>query len=201
MPTYEQIFIDVDTQHDFLDPRGSLYVPGGAELLPNLERLTAHAGRRGIPVVASACAHDEDDAEFARFPRHCVRDTWGQLKVAGTLLNRRITVPARLPVRDPAGLLAGHKQVIIEKTDLDVFTNPAAGALIDGVQAGRFVVYGVATDYCVNCWVEGLLKRGRAVTLVTDAIRGIDESASAELLETLRGRGVKLAKAAEVVGG
>ena len=49
------VFVDVDTQRDFLEPDGALAIPGAEAILPNLARLTAFARRQGIPVLATAC--------------------------------------------------------------------------------------------------------------------------------------------------
>jgi len=61
------VFVDVDTQFDFMDPKGSLYVPGADEIVPNLKRLIDFAEENDIPVVASVDAHSHDDPEFAQF--------------------------------------------------------------------------------------------------------------------------------------
>jgi nicotinamidase/pyrazinamidase len=61
----------------------------------------------------------------------------------------------------------------VEKQALDVFTNPDFPALLDSLQAERYVVYGVATEYCVRCAITGLLGTGKAVALVTDAIAAV----------------------------
>jgi nicotinamidase-related amidase len=63
-----QVFVDVDTQVDFLDPAGALFVPGSTEIVPNLARLTRFAREHGIPILASADAHTPDDPELTSFP-------------------------------------------------------------------------------------------------------------------------------------
>jgi nicotinamidase/pyrazinamidase len=201
MKTHPQIFVDVDTQNDFLDPNGALFIRSGLEILDNLGRLTAYARRRRVPVLSSACAHGEDDAEFSQFPRHCVTDTWGQLKLACTLLPRRVRVSAHLPVAHPAELLDRWQQVILEKTEFDVFSNPNADEMVNDLTAERFVVYGVATDYCVKAWVEGLLKRGKKVVLLSDTIRAVDPWKGEEIVRGLCKNGATLMKAADVMTG
>src|SRR5512135_1494803 len=79
-------FIDIDTQRDFMLPGGALYVPRAETLLPALERLTRFAVDNGIPLISTMDAHETDDPEFARFPRHCVKDTPGYAKIPETLL-------------------------------------------------------------------------------------------------------------------
>src|ERR1700722_13096247 len=133
------VFVDVDTQIDFLFPAGALYVPGAERLLPAIARLNHFAAAQGIPLISTTDAHSENDPEFRQWPPHCVVGTTGQLKPAETLLADRA------------------KQIIVEKQMLDVFANPDFPALLDHLGAERYVVYGVATDYCVRCAVTGLL--------------------------------------------
>jgi nicotinamidase/pyrazinamidase len=75
------VFVDVDTQRDFLDLTGRLYVPGSIEIRPNLLRLARFATRHDISIVATACAHTPDDDELTRFPAHCMIGTSGQERV------------------------------------------------------------------------------------------------------------------------
>src|SRR3954467_8836544 len=78
------VFVDIDTQRDFLEPTGALFIPGSGAILASLARLTAFARTRGIPVLATACAHTADDPEFPQFPPHCMVGTPGQERVAET---------------------------------------------------------------------------------------------------------------------
>jgi nicotinamidase/pyrazinamidase len=82
----------------------------------------------------------------------------------------------------------------LEKREFDVFSRPDADGLIDryNSRGPTFVVYGVATDYCVRAAVEGLLARGCRAAVVVDAVRAIDPAVEAELLNDWSRRGVLL---------
>jgi nicotinamidase/pyrazinamidase len=190
------IFWDVDTQRDFMLPRGKLRVRKAKKIIPNLKRLVnaARAGR--VLLVSSACAHIPDDEEFKDFPPHCIQGTPGQKKIPETLTANPYIVPntpyARLPKRFRPG-----QQVIIEKRKLDVFTNPNIEAVLQRVKksvAGRpeFVVFGVVTEYCVRCAASGLLDRGERVAVVTDAIETLDPAVGKKTLDELASRGARL---------
>ena len=76
----------------------------------------------------------------------------------------------------------------------DLFSHPRADELIALYAASRpvFVVYGVATDYCVSAAVEGLLQRQARVAIVVDAIRAIDPQAESRILTAFARRGALL---------
>ncbi|MBI4579456.1 MAG: isochorismatase family protein, partial [Planctomycetes bacterium] len=86
MRTYDRILVDVDTQFDFLDPGGNLYVPGAITIHPALERLFDYARRSGVPVLSTADEHSAHDPEYERFGRHCEAGTLGQRKLPFTVL-------------------------------------------------------------------------------------------------------------------
>ena len=190
------VFFDIDTQIDFLYPAGALYVPGAERLLGALERLNHYAAAHSIPVVSTVDAHAEDDPEFAQWPAHCVAGTAGQRKPARTLLERRALVPIA-PGEYP---IEGAEQIILEKQALDLFTNPNLPGLREKLAAGRCVVYGVVTEYCVRCAALGLLRLGKQVELVTDAIQSLDEEAARRTLEEFTAGG-RLTTVAEVCAG
>jgi nicotinamidase-related amidase len=68
------------------------------------------------------------------------------------------------------------------KQELDVFSNPDLLPLLKRLNADSYVVYGVVTEICVEFAAFGLLKTGKSVTIVTDAIRGLDESAADSMI-------------------
>src|SRR5262247_2720448 len=79
------IFFDVDTQRDFMESTGALYVPGAEAIRPNIERLLREAGARKVTTVSSRCAHEPDDPEFEMFPPHCIDGSPGAERVFADL--------------------------------------------------------------------------------------------------------------------
>lgn len=189
MPASPLVFVDVDTQRDFLDPDGALYVPGSTAIRPNLARLTAWARDHGVPILATACAHHPGDPEFQTFPPHCLVGTPGQGRVAETAWPGSVVLEPGDPI--PAGPVP---HLTLPKTEYDVFSRPDLPALLAayGRDRPRFVVYGVATDYCVRCAVMGLLEHGHEVAVVADAVRAVDPAAEPDQLTRFIAAGATL---------
>jgi len=169
------VFFDVDTQLDFLFPAGALAVPGAERIVPGLGVLTRFAHANGIKLISTVDAHTEDDPEFKIWKPHCVAETVGQKKTTGTMLAGALVVPSsKWPViHAPSNLPA---QVLIEKQSINAFSNPNLSPLLKSVTADRYVIYGVATEHCVQRAILGLLDTGARVELVEDAVCGIDAS-------------------------
>ena len=192
-----RVFVDVDTQYDFMSPDGRLYVGGAEKIVENLRRLSEFARLRKIPVIAAADAHTPDDPEFERFPPHCVHGTPGAERIPETARPEAAVIPPK-GAEDAVAQFQRAGAVVLQKRDFPVFANPSADAIIDSVGDAEFVVYGVATDYCVRADVLGLLDRGKRVTVVVDAIQPIYAQAGEAALAEFRRRGAKLATTAEV---
>lgn len=172
----------VDVQRDFC-PGGSLAVPEGDRVVPVLNRVME---RTAIPVYASRDWHPEGSAHFQRWPPHCVRDT------AGAELHPDLTLPP-------------HATIISKGTDPDDDGGYSAfdGTLPDGTSLAadldargieHLLVGGLATDYCVKESVLDARRRGYRVTVLTDAVRGIDaeEGDTDTALEEMRRAGARL---------
>jgi len=191
-------FWDVDTQVDFMLPGGKLYVPGAENLIPNLRRLMQAARQQRLLVVSSADCHDRDDEEFRQYPPHCLAGTPGQEKLLETLLEYRFTIPKQ-PVSLPARL-TDYQQIIVEKEQFDVFTNPNIEVLLQQLGSAReFVVFGVVTEICVAYAVHGLLARGYTVQLIRDASESLAKAKAQALFEEIQRRGGKLVTTEEVL--
>ena len=75
----------------------------------------------------------------------------------------------------------------------------AFATLLERLNAGHYVVFGVATEYCVKAAVQGLLRLGRPISVVGDAIRGIDPEKTKATLEGFRQAGAKLVPMRDVL--
>lgn len=187
-------FFDIDSQLDFLYPAGALYVPRAERIVPAIARLNRYAAQHGIPVVSTTDAHTEDDPEFKTWPHHCVAGTHGQRKAEATLLERRVVVPNRAC----EVALDGAQQIVVEKQTVDVFAAPNLHRVIDQLHADAYVVYGVVTEICVLFAVRGLLKTGKPVTVVTDAVETLRAEESQRALDEVCAGGAQLARVAEI---
>jgi nicotinamidase/pyrazinamidase len=198
---------DVDTQVDFMDPGGKLYVPGAAEVAVNMERLVDAARAAGMTHVASADDHELTDPEISdrpdfrnTYPPHCLRGTRGAEKILET--KQRDPLPLGL-VPYPPGLLPGlldhHREILVLKKNFNVFTNPNCDPLLDALDPDEIVVFGVATDVCDDAAIRGFLRRGRRVRFVEDAARGLDADRVAACTAAWRDGGVEFATTAETI--
>ena len=188
------LFFDIDSQLDFLYPGGALYVPGAERIVPAIASLNRYAAQQGIPVISTTDAHAEDDIEFRQWPHHCVAGTLGQRKAEATLLQKRVVIPNR----DCELQLDGAQQIVIEKQTVDAFQAPNLQRVIERLGGDRFVVYGVVTEICVLFAARGLLKLGKPVTVVSDAIETLRAEDSQKALAEMQAGGAKLATTREI---
>ena len=185
------IFWEVDTQADFMLPGGKLYVPGAEHLLPNIRRLTDAARQRRVFLVSHGCFHAKDDPEFKTFPPHCIEGTAGSAYVPDALTEKVVSVPNEPTAALPSDL-AQYQQILLEKQTLDIFESRHADELVKRLgKNAEFVVFGVVTEYCVRLAAKGLLKRGRRVSVVKDAIETLNAEDGARTLAELQALGAK----------
>jgi len=173
-------FFDIDTQIDFVFPAGALYTPGSEKVIPVVAALNQYAAAHDITLISTMCAHGENAAEFKVWPPHCVVGTVGQQKPAATLLADKT------------------RQIFVEKDELDLFSNTAVLPLLDHLDIDECCVYGVLTEYCVKCAIMGLLKSGRKVWLVTDAIAHYTEQSGEQVIQEFLAAGGQCTTAAAI---
>jgi nicotinamidase/pyrazinamidase len=173
MPQYDSdtALLVVDLQNDFADPKGSLYVRGGDEVVPLANREIGRAAAAGAMVVYTQDWHPETTPHFAKdggiWPVHCVRDTWGaqfhpELHVEGQV------------VRKGTGGEDGYSGFSMRHPISGEATPTELEAVLRRGGVGRLVICGLATDYCVKeTAIDGLAK-GFEVHVLPEAVRAVE---------------------------
>jgi nicotinamidase/pyrazinamidase len=163
--------IVVDVQNDFADPSGSLYVNGGEEVVPVVNREIERALDAGAKVVNKQDWHPETTPHFQKdggiWPVHCVQGTWGaefypDLKVVGEIVRKGTGGEdgySGFTVRDP-------RSGAVEGTGLEPILRAR------GVE--RLVVLGLATDYCVKETALDGAAKGFDTTVLLEGVRAVE---------------------------
>ncbi len=172
-----RIFYDVDTQNDFMNEDGALYVPGAEKIKPNIKNLTVYARENHVQIVGSVDSHSENDLEFEVFPPHCIKNTKGQEKI----------IPTKI------------RETYFEKQHYDVFTVPEFEPFLKSSRVREAIVYGVATDYCVKAAVLGMQQRGIQTFVVEDAIKGVTPETTKSALEEMTKAGAKFVTTKQIL--
>jgi len=177
------IFWNVDTQIDFIEPQGKLYVQGAEEIKPTLGRITRLAREKSLIVVNTADFHHEDSAELSEnpdfmttFPVHCMAGTEGAEFIKETKPENYIVIDwdKDYNLKVELAEIGSHRNLVIRKDEFDVFKgNRYSENILNLLAPETVVVYGVATNICVNDAVIGLAKRGKKVIVITDAIKAL----------------------------
>lgn len=178
MSNTDLIFWNVDTQFDFVEPKGKLYVEGAELLKPIWRKLTLLAKEKNFKVVNTADFHYPDSKELAvnpdwvnTFPEHCMADTKGAEYVWETLPEVSITFDWDKQYFT-LNNVQQFREIVIRKDAFDVFTgNKYTDAIVKMLAPKTVVVYGVTTNVCVAAAVAGLVKRVEKVIVVEDAIK------------------------------
>jgi len=199
----ETILWDVDTQVDFIEPGGKLYFEGAEGARPAMGRLVDAARAAGAVHVASCDQHELSDPEISQepdfdstWPPHCLLGTRGAEKIPETKQLDPVPLPlVPLPSAILRRLLEGGREILIPKKQYDPFTNPNTETMLAALDPDEILLFGVATDICDDAAVRALLRRGRRITFVEDASRGVDESRIGACLAAWREAGVRFTTA------
>ena len=181
----------VDMQNDFMNPKGALYVQDAETIIPKANAFLAdiQKGDFDLALVKFDTHFEESYAknpESELFPPHCIFDSWGW-KMAVDLPNDfAAKVPVFKMTKNVFNMWAA-KPVIKGVKFANTFNKRAYKKLFktDGKARDKFikkhkigagsevVMMGVASDYCVHDAMEGYLKRGAKVIVLSDLVKGI----------------------------
>lgn len=188
----------VDFQNDFT-PGGALAVPEGDEIAEPVNRLAREldfvvATRDWHPRGHGSFEGVDIDPEAWRgtdppniWPVHCVAGT------EGAELHPRLD-------RDRVDAVVDKGQDP-HSQGYSGFQDTGLAGLLRERGASELVVTGLATDYCVKNTVLDALREGFDVTVVEDAVRGVDVNAgdSERALAAMRKAGARVASSGEVL--
>jgi nicotinamidase/pyrazinamidase len=139
--------IVTDVQNDFADPKGSLYVSGGEEVVAGVNAEIVRALAAGSSVIYTQDWHPTSTPHFQKdggiWPVHCVMGTWGselhpRLLVAGPTVRKGSNGEdgySGFTMRDPVTQETTPTELSIE---------------LERAGVRRIVVSGLALDYCVK---------------------------------------------------
>jgi len=163
--------IVVDVQNDFADPRGSLYVKGGEEVVPFVNREVELARAAGALVVYTQDWHPTTTPHFEKdggiWPVHCVGDTWG------AELHPELFVEGET-IRKGTGGEDGYSGFSVRDPRSGETASTGLEAMLRERGTRRVVVAGLATDYCVKETVLDARRLGFPTTVLADGIRAVD---------------------------
>jgi len=145
----------IDMLNDFIDEKGTLYCGKAARaIIPFIKKRLETFRKRGDLVVYLQDAHDENDIEFERFPKHCIADTWG---------NEIIHELAPKP-----------DEKVIPKKRLSGFYGTDLENILSAAGVDKVEVVGVCTSICVMDTVAGLADRDYEVTVPAKGVADFD---------------------------
>jgi nicotinamidase/pyrazinamidase len=187
----------VDVQVDFCTG-GALAVPGSDRVVASLNQYLVDAIARGMPIFASRDWHPAASTHFApyggRWPIHCVQGTPGAGFHPSLRLPPSTTIISKGEQPDAPGYSAFEGQASDGTTLLEALRARSVTQLF---------VCGLATDYCVRASVLDALASGLSVTLLEDAVAGVDvhPGDSMRALEEMRERGASIRAGAGLLVG
>jgi len=115
-----------------------------------------------------------DDPDYINtFPEHCMQDTKGARFVPATRSKKPYIISWQQHVFDEDAIRNGNnRNIVLYKDKFDIFSGSKhAERVLELLNPDKVVVYGVATNVCVDFAVMGLLQRGKQVVVIEDAIK------------------------------
>jgi nicotinamidase/pyrazinamidase len=187
----------IDVQNDFCEG-GALAVPNASVAIEAANRYLAQAEYEGLAIYASRDWHPPTTRHFkdygGEWPVHCVQGTWGARFHDALDLPANAVIVTKGEHVDRPGYSAFEGQT------------PDGRLLLADLKSrgiDDLYVAGLATDYCVKASVLDALEAGLRVTVLEDAIAGVDvnQGDSARALNEMRDSGAAVVTGSIPIGG
>ncbi len=194
----KQILVDIDTQKDFLLAGGKACIGNHRRVLAHIRRVMAWARYRNIQIISTAEIHPNHNSESEI--SYCLDGTDGQKKIRYTLFKERVSFAADGNTDLPRDMLRRYKQVILHKRCVDPFDEPRIDRLLSEIRANEFILIGTSLEGAVEATALGLLKRGKKVTGVIDAVGSHNKREAKLALRKMETKGAKLIETRRFAG-
>jgi nicotinamidase/pyrazinamidase len=160
----------VDVQNDFADPDGTLYVPGGEEVIGFINDQIAAASRADALVVYTQDWHPESTPHFEKdggiWPVHCVADT------EGAFFHPDLDVVEQaIFIKKGVGGDDGYSAFHLRDPVTGEESSTGLADRLEGVES--VAVLGLALDYCVKETALDAARRYQT-TLLADGTRPVN---------------------------
>lgn len=173
-----RVLIVVDMQNDFVAEEGVLNSPEARKIVPFVRQQVQRALQAGDEVVFTLDTHCEDDAEFAKFPPHCLKGSWGQelIPELQELLGDRVA--------DQVHWVEKNRYSAFFQTDLEEYLGWASGSKRQPVDEVELV--GVCTNICCYFTAEELANRDIPTRVYARGVASFDLEAHSFALGQMR---------------
>ncbi|HBG27947.1 MAG: hypothetical protein A2Y10_18260 [Planctomycetes bacterium GWF2_41_51] len=199
---HKVIFWDVDTQYDFIQEEGRLYMPGAKTIIEKISMARNFALENGFSIIASTDWHNPSDQEISAepnyietYPQHCIANTTGSQRIGflGDLPIKYISVEPIKHIQLKELVNTKQFHIVIRKNKIDVFTNPNTRPLLDIICPEKIIIFGVALDLCVSYTVDDLLKLSKAqIIVLADIVKGLGKKPDDIVLKEFQQKGVTI---------
>ncbi|MCL4439584.1 MAG: cysteine hydrolase [Firmicutes bacterium] len=154
-----RVLLVVDMLNDFVKKDGALYCGEDADnIVPFVKDKVREFVAAGLPVILIMDAHDPEDLEFTKFPRHCVYGTAGA-EVIDEL--KKLLEEYSFAIKVPKNRYSG-------------FYRTSLNAIMSDLRPEIVEVVGLCTNICVLYTVEELCNRDYSVLVYSGGVASFD---------------------------
>src|SRR4051794_36734230 len=144
----------IDMQNDFVRDEGTLQVGAASATVASIGRLLELARESGMRVVFSQDTHDPGDPEFAIWPEHALRGTWGW-----EMIDELAPRPGEL---------------VVQKVRYDAFYGTELDHMLRLWNVQTILLCGTVANICVHYTAASAALRWYDVVVVKDAVSALD---------------------------
>lgn len=159
IPTF--LFLDIDTQKDFVENFGARSIPDCGEIRENFMDLMSFAFRNQHFIFSTLLQQKAGD--------FCVEGSLGGEKILDTECEVRAAV-----LNEDVDLVKGT-QYLFEHGEEDPFSSPTLLTSIKKIKPATVIIFGVPLDEGLKLAVARLAEEGFRVWLLKDAVKGYED--------------------------